>query len=204
PAGLPAGQDFRSRKIFKIFMVHDDVDRSARAFKVVTPMAEHLVDSQQFLIMGVIVEFRGCQGSGVEHNGTEFLIRTTDGEDSCDGIVQSIGLDSNGTVRNPMSKDGCCGKGFLEFIESRTTGVVKGPGSVFSGEVIENEATIKIGEPEEGLDVLHFARFGPIPNCLDFLWGHCQTRRGKTITKVLNGVCVPFALLGFHVKSVFA
>jgi hypothetical protein len=114
-------------------MVRDNVDGSARAFKVVTPMAEHLVDSQQFLIMGVIVEFRGCQCSGVERNGAEFLIRTTDGEDSRDGIVRSVGLDSNGTVRNPMSKDGCCGKGFLEFIEGGATGVVEGPWERFFG-----------------------------------------------------------------------
>ncbi|KIJ12763.1 hypothetical protein PAXINDRAFT_82277, partial [Paxillus involutus ATCC 200175] len=61
-----------------------------------------------------------------------------------------------------------------------------------------------IWEPKEGLDVLHFAGFRPIPNCLDFFWGHLQTQRGKTITKVLDGVRVPFTPLGFRIKSVFA
>jgi hypothetical protein len=37
--------------------------------------------------MGVIVEFWGCQGSGVEHNRTEFLIWTMDGEDFYNGVV---------------------------------------------------------------------------------------------------------------------
>ncbi|KIK74534.1 hypothetical protein PAXRUDRAFT_175462, partial [Paxillus rubicundulus Ve08.2h10] len=127
------------------------------------------------LIMSIIVKFRGCQGSGIECNGMEFLVGTSDREDSRNGIVQSVGLNSDRTVWNPMSKDRGCSEGFLEFIEGRATGVIKNPGSVFSGEVIEYKLAIKIGKPEEILNVLHFAGFRPILNCLDFFRGHCQT-----------------------------
>ncbi|KIK75280.1 hypothetical protein PAXRUDRAFT_173271, partial [Paxillus rubicundulus Ve08.2h10] len=87
-----------------------------------------------------------------------------------------VSLNGDGTVWNPMSKDRGRGEGLLEFIEGRATGVVKSPGSVFSGEsVIEYKSVVKIGKPEEGLNVLHFAGFRPIPNGLDFFRGHHQT-----------------------------
>ncbi|KIK76969.1 hypothetical protein PAXRUDRAFT_168248, partial [Paxillus rubicundulus Ve08.2h10] len=112
------------------------------------------------LIMGIIIKFRGCQGSGIEHNRMEFLVRTMDREDSRDGIVRSIGLNGDRTVQNPMSKDRGHGEGFLENDDIR---------------VIEYKSAIKIGKPEEGLNVLHFVGFRPILNCLDFFRGHCQS-----------------------------
>ncbi|KAF9228949.1 hypothetical protein BS17DRAFT_690707, partial [Gyrodon lividus] len=91
-------------------------------------------------------------------------------------------------------------------------GIVEVPGGVFpseSGEqdnnigVVEDEATIEVGEPEEGLNVLDFPGFGPISDRLDFLWGHGQSLGGEMVAQVFDGVQVPLTFLWFGVKSVF-
>ena len=72
------------------------------------------------------------------------------------------------------------------FISSESIPAVVGevPQSSFPGEagqwdddvgVVVDESSVEIGEAEEGLDVLDFARFGPILNDLDFCGIHCKT-----------------------------
>ena len=51
------------------------------------PGPEGLMNGQQFLIMGIIVELQSGQGPRVVHDGANLLIQTTDGEDASDGIV---------------------------------------------------------------------------------------------------------------------
>ena len=51
------------------------------------PGPEGLMNGQQFLIMGIIVELQSGQGPRVVHDGANLFIQTTDGEDASDGIV---------------------------------------------------------------------------------------------------------------------
>jgi len=64
---LSPGQHLGSRKILKIFMIHNNVDRIGQTFQVVSPNLESFKDSKQFLVMYVIVQL--CCGESVEVKG---------------------------------------------------------------------------------------------------------------------------------------
>ena len=60
------GKDFSCGKVFQVLMIHDHVDRSTGTFKEVSLDTESLKDCKQFFVMGVIIEFRGTKGAGME------------------------------------------------------------------------------------------------------------------------------------------
>ena len=52
---LPLGQYLGSRKILKILIIHNNIDRIDQTFQVMLPNLESFKDSKQFLIMCVII-----------------------------------------------------------------------------------------------------------------------------------------------------
>ena len=60
PPGLPAGQEFRRRKILQVFVVGNHVNRNTGTLEIVAPNLERLEDSKKFLVMGVIVQLGRC------------------------------------------------------------------------------------------------------------------------------------------------
>ncbi len=52
---LVAVQKLSCGKIFEIFVVGDDVNGSHGTFKVVAPNVEHFVDSEELLVVDVVV-----------------------------------------------------------------------------------------------------------------------------------------------------
>src|SRR5882672_1635292 len=50
-----------------------------------------------------------------------------------------------------------------------------------------NEMTVKVGEPEEGLNVLDFSGFRPILDYLDFVLGHGEAFGRQHISEVFAG-----------------
>ena len=69
PAGLMVGKDLGCGKVFQVLMICDHVNRSTRTFKEVSPDMESLKDCEQFFVMGVIIEFWGTEGVGMESHG---------------------------------------------------------------------------------------------------------------------------------------
>ena len=57
------------RKIFQVLMICDHVDWSTGTFEEVSPDTESLKDCKQFFVVGVIIEFRGTEGAGMESTG---------------------------------------------------------------------------------------------------------------------------------------
>ena len=66
PAGLMVGKDLGCGKVFQVLMIHDHINRSTGTFEEVSPDMENLKDCEQFLVMGVIIEFWGTEGAGME------------------------------------------------------------------------------------------------------------------------------------------
>jgi hypothetical protein len=64
-------EEFCGSEVLKVLMVRDDVNRLGRALKVVSPGPESFIDSEKFLIMGIVIEFRSGQRPGVERNRTK-------------------------------------------------------------------------------------------------------------------------------------
>ena len=73
PVGLTAGKDFGGGKVFQVLMIHDHVNRSTRTFKEVSADMESLKDCKQFFVVGVIIEFQGTEGAGMESHGVDSL-----------------------------------------------------------------------------------------------------------------------------------
>ena len=68
-------------------MVSEYVNRVRRAFKVVAPLLESSENSQEFLIVGVIVLFHRRKGAGMESNWMYFTIIKEHGKNGSEGIV---------------------------------------------------------------------------------------------------------------------
>ena len=64
PPGLLVGEHFRGGEILQIFVVGDHIYRGSRTLKVVVPSLESFEYSQEFLVMHVVVQLRGCVKSG--------------------------------------------------------------------------------------------------------------------------------------------
>ena len=55
PLCLPPGQYLGSRKILKVLMIHNNINGVGQIFQIVLPNLESFKDSEQFLVMCVIV-----------------------------------------------------------------------------------------------------------------------------------------------------
>jgi hypothetical protein len=65
--------------------------------------------------------------------------------------------------------------------------------------VIVNETTVEIGEAGEGLNIFDLLRLRPIPNHLDFLFGHRKSIGREHIAEELHRISVPFTVIGFGI-----
>ena len=67
--GLSSGKDLGRGEVLKVLMIRDHVDRSTRAFEIVSPDMESIEDCQQFFVMSVVVEFRRTESAGWKATG---------------------------------------------------------------------------------------------------------------------------------------
>ena len=74
PVHLLARKDLSSSKIFKIFMIDDNVNRITRTFKIVTPCLEGFKDFKELFVMNIIIEFRTREHTEMECNRVNFAI----------------------------------------------------------------------------------------------------------------------------------
>src|SRR6266850_1890840 len=66
------------------------------------------------------------------------------------------------------------------------------------------EMMIKVGETEEGLDILDFLGFGPILDNLDLVWGHGEAFGRQHVSEVFAGSDMELAFVCMGKKSVSA
>ena len=69
-------------------MVHHHVNWSRRSLKVMMPYLKSSENGEQFLVVDIVVEFRGHKGAGVESNGVDFIVHQGyHGEDGCNSFT---------------------------------------------------------------------------------------------------------------------
>ena len=68
PPYLPPGQYLGSRKILKVFMIHNNIDGIGRTFQIVPPNLESFENGKQFLVICVIVQLRCSESMRVKGN----------------------------------------------------------------------------------------------------------------------------------------
>ena len=192
-------------------MVGDNVYRKGRALQVVSPTFERFKYCQKLLIVHIIVEFGTGERSGVKRDRVKFTGRVERRQDSTEGIVRGIGLHDQGLVGNPMRQNRGRGESLLEILEGLSALLGKSPRDTFPGKpsegngyvrIIVNETSVEIGEAKEGLNIFDLPRFRPIPNRLDFLFGHRESLGREHIAEELHRISVPFAFIGFGIETV--
>ena len=134
PADFPSSQEFGGCKILQVFVVDDDVNWSCRAFKIMVPGPKGLMDSEELLVMSVIIELQSRQGLEIVDDRPNLLVRTTNGENASDGIAKGVCLHDDWSVQNPMSEDRSGDEDIFKVLESGATGVTEVPGNTFVSE----------------------------------------------------------------------
>ena len=87
PPRLPPGQYLGSRKILKVLMIHNNIDRIGQTFQIVLPNLESFEDSKQFLVICVIVQLHYSKSMRVKGNWMNFIIFVNNGKDCSESIV---------------------------------------------------------------------------------------------------------------------
>ena len=150
---LPLGQHLGSRKILKIFMIHNNVDGIGWIFQVISPNLESFKNSKQFLIMCIIVQLHYGESSEVKDHWMNFIFFVNNEKDCSKSIVQSINFYDKLNIRNPVSKNGSRDGYLLERVENITAGGIELPRNVLLDKVcqwnnnvwvVEDELVIKI------------------------------------------------------------
>ena len=70
--------------------------------------------------------------------------------------------------------------------------------------VVIDEATIKIAETEEGLDVFYLPRYWPFRDGSDLFLIHGEAQRQQDEAEIFHGLNVEFAFLGATEQTMFA
>ena len=84
-------------------MVSHHVNQSQRSLKVMTSYLKSFKNGEQFLVMDIVDEFRGCKGAGVESNGVDFIVHQGyHGEDGSKSVVQCIHFNYEQRAWNPV------------------------------------------------------------------------------------------------------
>ena len=155
PLYLSLDQYLGSRKILKVFMIHNNVNGVGQLFQIVLPNFENFKDGKQFLVMCVVVQLHYSKSARVKSNWMNFIIFINNREDCSKSIVQGISFHNELSTRNPMSKDRSRGKCFLERVESILIGGVELPRNVLLGktcqwndnvQVVEDKLAVKVCE----------------------------------------------------------
>ena len=148
------------------------------------PGLKSLMDSEELLVMGVVVELQSGQSLGIVGNRPDLLIRTMDGENVSDGIVGGICLYDDQSIQNPMGEDRSRGEDVFEVLEGGATGVTEVPGNTFVGEagqrsddtrVVIYKTPVEICKAKEGLHILDLLRLRPVLYGLYLLQRHSKS-----------------------------
>ena len=153
PLCLPLGRYLDSRKILKVFMIHNNIDGINWTFQVVLPNLESFKDGKQFLVMCVVVQLCRSESARVKGNWVNFIIFINNGEDCSESIVRGIGFHNELSIRNPMSENRSGGKCFLERVESILIREVELPRNVLPGEVCQWNNNVQVVEDELAVKV---------------------------------------------------
>ena len=78
PAGLSLGKEFGSGEVFKVLMVHGNIDWSWRSFEVVSPMLERFENGKVFFVMNIVIQLCRGESLGVKSDRMNLVVRRSD------------------------------------------------------------------------------------------------------------------------------
>ena len=87
PLCLPLGRHLDSRKILKVFMIHNNIDGINWTFQVVLPNLESFKDGKQFLVIRIIVQLHHGESARVKGHWMNFIFFVTNKKDCSESVV---------------------------------------------------------------------------------------------------------------------
>ena len=153
-----ARKDLGCGKVFQVLMIHDHVDWSTGSFEEVSPDMESLKDHEQFFVMGIIIEFQGTEGAGMESHGLDFTGTGLDGKDGTQSIISGIIFYDDRLIGDPVVQDRCGGESGFQGLEGFPGSIGKAPKDTLVGQpgkpnhdvgIIGNEAAVNISEAKK-------------------------------------------------------
>ena len=114
---------------------------------------ERFKNSEQFLVIYVIIQLQYSESVRVKSNRMNFIIFVNNGEDCSKSIVQSISFHNELYIGNPISENGSGGKCLLERVESITTKGVELPRNVLLDEMCQWNNNVQIIEDETAIEI---------------------------------------------------
>ena len=84
---LPLGQYLSSRKILKVLMIHNNVNRIGWTFQIVLPNLKGFKDSKQFLVMCIVIQLCYSKSVRVKSNWMNIIIFINNRENYRKSIV---------------------------------------------------------------------------------------------------------------------
>jgi hypothetical protein len=175
-------------------VVRDNIDSERSPLEIMMPVSKAIKNSEEFLIMRVIVEFRSRKGAAPESDRMEFTVISINRENACNSVVGCVCFNHNLTARNPMMEYWSSHKHFFESVEGRLTSGSPIPPFASTSEAGEwngnariaaNEVPIEVTKTKERLNVLHFPRYGPICNGGNLVQRHAETVGRQNVAEVL-------------------
>jgi hypothetical protein len=184
-------------------VVRDNVDSERGTLEIMMPMSKAIKNSEEFLIVRVIVEFQSCKYLALESDRMEFAVVSKNGENACNSVVGCVHFDHNLTAGNPMMEYQSSYKHTFESVEGQLTSgrpILLFASTCEAGEwdgnagIAVNETLIEVTKTEEGLNILNFPRYRPIRSSGDLVWHHVETVRRQDVGEVLAGGDTELAL----------
>jgi hypothetical protein len=105
PTNLPMGKDLRRGKVFEILVVCDDVNSERGTLEIMTLVSKAIKNSEELLIVRIIVELRGCKCPALESDRVEFPIISKDGENARDSVLGCVHFDHDLTAGYPVMEN---------------------------------------------------------------------------------------------------
>ena len=139
-------------------MICDHVDQSTGTFEEVSPDMESLKNCEQFFVMGVIIEFRGTKGAGMESHRVDFTGIGLDGEDGTQSIIRGIVFYDDRFIGDPVGQDRCGGESRFQGLKGFPGSISKVPWNTLAGQpgkqnhdgrIIGNEVAVKISKAKK-------------------------------------------------------
>ena len=132
---MPLGQYLGSRKILKVFIIYNNVNKISQTLQGVLPNFESFKNSKQFLVISIVVQLCYSKSVGVKDNQMKFIFFINNRNNCSKSIVQSISFYNELNIGNLMSENRSRGECLLERVESIMIKGVKLPRNVLLGKI---------------------------------------------------------------------
>ena len=121
-------------KIFKIFMIYNNVNRRNQTLGIIMLNFEGFKNSQIFLVISVVIQLYKDESPRVKDNQINFIVFVYNRKNYSKSVARNICFHNKLNIRDPVSKNKYGDKCFLEEVENIIAEIIKLPRNVLSDE----------------------------------------------------------------------